>query len=509
MLGHNKERTMKILLANAPWNKPGFYGVRAGSRWPHFELAGSRYMPFPFFLAYATALLKKNEFDVLLIDAIAEGLSEKQFLNRLADTGPDIVLYEVSTASIAVDLDIAAKTKQMLSARGIEIQIIFAGAHKEMYDSGFLETQSDVDYALVGEYEFTLLSLLESIKTGSDLRETPGLIYRSRDGSVIQNPPRPLETDLDKFPWPAREYLPMHRYVDTPGGIPTPSLQLWASRGCPFKCIFCAWPQIIYGGSHYRVRSPKDVVDELEWCINKYGFKSFYFDDDTFNIGKSRIMALSHEIRDRGINLPWAVMARADTMDREMLAAMKEAGLYALKYGVESGSQKLVTEACKGLNLEKVRETINFTRELDVKYHLTFMFGLPGETWETVRETIRFALDMDPDSLQFSIATPFPGSRFHEMMEEKDFLLSNDFNEYDGSSRAVIRTENMTADELEQALRLAQREYSRHCIYKDIKSLKLEYLKQGLKHPLNAVKRLKEVFFPPRQIAIDKAGSRT
>jgi radical SAM superfamily enzyme YgiQ (UPF0313 family) len=401
-------------------------------------------------------------------------------------------------------LGIASKTKAVC---GEDIKIAFAGAHKEMYDPRFLHVHGDVDYVLIGEYEITLLDLLQRLSEGRSLEKVPGMIFRDRGGGVVQNPPRPLEMDLDKFPWPAREYLPMHNYMDTPGGIPTPSLQLWASRGCPFKCIFCAWPQIIYGGSHYRVRSPKDVVDELEWCVKEYEFKSFYFDDDTFNIGKPRILALSKEIKDRKINLPWAVMARADTMDREMLLAMKEAGLYALKYGVESGSQKLVSDACKGLSLENVREAVRLTRELGIKYHLTFMFGLPGETWETVRETIRFALEMDPDSIQFSITTPFPGSRFYEMMEEKGFLLSKDFNEYDGYNRAVIRTESMTASELEQALRLAQREYSRHRIVKDIRCRTLDYLKYGLTHPIKSANRLKEIFLSPTPSGMDKTGS--
>jgi len=482
---------MRIFLANAPWKKPGFYGVRAGSRWPHFENDFACYMPFPFFLAYATAILKDSGYEVLLVDAIAEDLDEAEFFSRLEDFRPDVIVYEVSTASILVDLNVAARTREMF---GGENKIVFAGAHKEMYESSFLQHECNVDYVLIGEYEFSLLRLMEHLKEKMDLREVEGLIFRNAEGEVVQNQPRPLEQDLDKFPWPARQFLPMHKYIDTPGGIPTPSLQLWASRGCPFKCIFCAWPQIMYGGAHYRTRRPKDVVDELEWCIQEYGFKSFYFDDDTFNIGKPRILALAHEIKERNIGLPWAIMARADTMDREMLEAMREAGLYALKYGVESGSQELVSKACKGLNLQKVRETIRITRELGIKCHLTFMFGLPGETWETVEETIHFAREMDPDTLQFSIATPFPGSQFYQMMREQGHLMSDDFNEYDGYHRAVIRTENLSARELEEALRRANKMWCRHQFFRDFKSRKWEYFVDGLTHPVRAMKKAREVF---------------
>lgn len=481
---------MKIFLANPPWQKKGFYGVRAGSRWPHFECSTSCYVPFPFFLAYSTALLKKNDFEVLLVDAIAEGLDEKVFFKRLEDFHPDVVVCEVSTASIEVDLTIAQKIRERL---GDEVKIVFAGLHKEMYEPLFLENHQEVDYILVGEYELTLLFLLQSLDKKQDLNKVLGLVFRDKDGKIIQNPSRPLEKDLNRFPWPAREYLPMHKYVDTPGDIPTPSLQLWASRGCPYGCIYCAWPQIIYGGSYYRTRSPKNVVDELEWCIKEYNFKSFYFDDDTFNIGKRRIIALAKEIKERNINLPWAVMARADTMDKEMLIALKEAKLFALKYGVESGSQQLVNDACKGLDLMKAREAIRFTRELGIKYHLTFMFGLPGETWETVEKTINFAMEADPDSLQFSIVTPFPGSHFYEMMENKGHLLSKDFNEYDGYHRAVVRTENMSASDLEKALHMANKRWYRHQLFRDFKVKKWDYLKGGIRHPLWALNRIKDI----------------
>lgn len=481
---------MKILLANAPWDKPGFYGVRAGSRWPHFENENCQYMPFPFFLAYSTALLQKNNFDVMLIDAIAEGISENDFFKRVMEFKPDIILFEVSTASILQDLTIAQKTRELFT----DVKIIFSGAHKQMYEKKFLKENKNIDYVLTGEYELTLLALMQALKNNKNPNSIAGILFKTDTGEIIKNPSGPLEKNLERYPWPARQFLPMHKYVDTPGDIPLPSLQLWASRGCPFNCIFCSWPQIIYGGSLYRTRDPKDVVDELEWCIKEYGFKSFYFDDDTFNIGKTRILALAREIKDRKINLPWAIMARADIMDRQMLTALKEAGLCALKYGVESGSQQLINSACKSLDLQKVKESIQITRELGIKFHLTFMFGLPGETWDTVRQTIDFALKADPDSLQWSIATPFPGSRFYEMLEQKGYLLSKDFNDYDGSHRAVIRTEALSADDLEKALRLANKKWAIHQIVKTVKLQKKDSFFYAIKHPFRVLRRLAKDF---------------
>lgn len=476
---------MKILLGNFPWSKSGYYGVRAGSRWPHFEKCGSTYMPFPFFLAYSTAMLEKDGFDVKLIDGIAEGISAEEFYHRLKDYSPDLVVYEVSTPSIELDLQVAKETKNIL---GRNVPVLFCGAHHEMYGTEFLKKEIAVDLVIQGEYEFTLLEVARRLASSGQLEDVQGLIYRSENGDIKINPKRPLEMDLQKYPWPARHHLPMDKYIDLPGGIPAPSLQLWASRGCPYQCIFCSWPQIMYDGSKYRVREPKDVVDEIEWCVKQYGFKSFYFDDDTFNIGKPRILAICEEIKNRKLNLPWAVMARADCMDRELLIALKEAGLTALKYGVESGVQEIVNASGKNLDLSKVRETVKITKDLCIGVHLTFTFGLPGETWDTINKTIDLAIELDPDSLQFSIVTPFPGSKYFEALDSKGYILSKKWEEYDGYNRAVIKTDNLSNLDLEKALKKANRRWRVHKFKKMLRNDTWSTIKLVALGPLDAYK---------------------
>lgn len=451
---------MKVFLGNAPWRKPGFYGVRAGSRWPHFESDSGKYMPFPFFLAYATAILRDNGFTPLVVDAIAEGIDDAAFFARMKDFQPDVMFFEISSASLNTDLAILREARRVL---GKDVRIVFGGAYHALGTAEFLESLPDLDFALVGEYEYPLLSLVQALQGGSSLGKVPGLAYRDAQGVVCVTPRGGPQPDLDAFPWPEREMLPMTRYNDRPGGIPEPSLQVIASRGCPFGCVFCAWPQLMYGGSLYRTRSPKDVVDEIEASVRRFGFKSFYFDDDTFNVGKKRILTLCAEIKARNLGLPWGIMARADQMDRELLTALKDAGLTALKYGVESGAQAVLEHACKGLDLDKVRETVAITRELGIHYHLTFMFGLPGETVETARQTIALALELDADSAQFSIATPFPGSRFHAILLEKGHLMSTNFDDYDGYHNAVVRTDALTHEDIVALHNEATESWKAHC----------------------------------------------
>jgi radical SAM superfamily enzyme YgiQ (UPF0313 family) len=442
---------MKVFLGNAPWSKPGFYGVRAGSRWPHFEDERLEYMPFPFFLAYAAAVLEEAGREVLLVDGIAEHLDEDQFVARIEKFGPRLVVLEVSTQSIEADLTLAARLKKLF---GRDLRIAFCGLHQFMYAPEFLQEHAAIDFILVGEYDHTLRELVALLDAGADLAACRGLIYRN-GGGVAATERRDVIEDLDTLPWPARHFLPMTNYHDEPGNIPRPSVQMWSSRGCPFGCIFCAWPQIMYGNNRYRRRSVAGTVDEMEWLVREMGFQSVYFDDDTFNVGKKRTIAFAREVRARRLGVPWAIMARADAMDREMLEALKEAGLHAVKYGVESATQEILDQCGKGLSVEKVRRAVAITHELGIKMHLTFMFGLPGETAETARRTIDLALELAPESVQFTISTPFPGSRYYHQLEREGRLLTKDFSRYDGFRSAVIRTESLSASELEEICREA------------------------------------------------------
>jgi radical SAM superfamily enzyme YgiQ (UPF0313 family) len=320
-----------------------------------------------------------------------------------------------------------------------------------------------------------------------------GITYRE-NGKARINPPMPLHMNLDDMPWPARHFLPMKNYNDTFAGLPAPNVQVWASRGCPFTCIFCNWPQSMYGGHSYRVRDFKDVISEIEWLIKEYGFKAFYFDDDTFNIGKERIINLSNEIAKRGIKVPWAVMARADTTDYEVLKAMKDAGLYAIKFGVESGDQKILETSGKKLDLSKVIESTAQAKQLGIKVHLTFTFGLPGETKDSIKKTIAFAKKLNPDSTQFSIVTPFPGTPYFEQLKSKNLITTYDWDKYDGANNAVIRTEALSEKDLLYWFDRANREWNQHMLTTRLMKNPIRSIINGLKKPGQAIVFIKSLF---------------
>jgi anaerobic magnesium-protoporphyrin IX monomethyl ester cyclase len=450
---------MKILLANMPWTKDNRSGVRAGSRWPHLkDPAESNYLPFPFFLAYSAALLEKNGFTVELIDAICDEISPATFLRLIDDFDPDLFVAETSTLSLQHDL---------LFIAGIEkrFKIALCGPDKTIQDPLLFETSPYIDFVLRGEYEFALLELANALRDGTDSKDVRGLNYRAGESIMCYvNEDRPLG-DINSLPWPKRTGLSMHRYLDSPGEMPFPTVQMLASRGCPYGCLFCLWPQVMYGGQTYRVRDAFDVLDEMEEMVKTFRFRSIYFDDDTFGLNKEWLREFCEQFIKRNkegrINVPWAMMTRPDVVDIDTLELLKKTGLWAVKYGMESADQTLVNNICKGLDVEYAKQMIRYTHTLGIKTHLTFTFGLPGETKKTIAHTIKTVLDLEPFSVQFSITTPFPGTKYFEQVKKNGHLTSRKLEDYDGNTKSVIRTESLRPAALVRAKNRAYRVWNR------------------------------------------------
>jgi len=442
---------MQILLLNLPWRKNGRFGVRAGSRWPFTSLPESdgyiHYIPFPFFLAYATSLLKSKGKKARLIDAIAEGMDAQQLRAKIKANNPAILVIETSTPSFNNDMRIAEQIYNDLD----DCRIVMCGPHPSVYAEQMLEKYAFIDYILIGEYEYTLLNLVESLEKDQTPKMVKGLAYRVNKRIQV-NPPRATIDSLDDLPWPERDDVPIYKYNDGFAQMPTPNVQMWASRGCPYSCTFCLWPQTIYKERRYRKRDVKDVIDEMEYLTGQLKFKAIYFDDDVFNIDRNYVISICDKIKNRKIKIPWAAMARADLIDEELLSKMAAAGLYAIKYGIESIDKKILNFCQKGIDINKTCSAIEATKRQGIKVHLTFCLGLPGETEQTLQKTLKFIEYARPDSFQFSLATPFPGTEYFKYAEDKGWLLSKKWSDYDGNYKSVVRTENLKHKDLERIM---------------------------------------------------------
>jgi radical SAM superfamily enzyme YgiQ (UPF0313 family) len=465
---------MRILITNPPWYQApaegvrGYRGVRAGSRWPHThplptftpkdgfapELTHG-YVPFPVELTTAAEHVRRAGFEVACRDSLSMGETKEHYYEYVAEYQPDIILLESSTPTIQLDLKIIHKLRGLVP----KAKVVVCGIHFEIEKEEFLAANPEVDYTIYGEYEDSFLKLVRALDQGTDLAAVPALLYR--EGNSILKTKFADLPELAEYPWPDRTELPNEHYYDGVCGLQGPQLQLMGTRGCPFGCIFCAWPQIVYRGKKWRTRTADDIVAEIQHNLKQVPYKSFYLDDDTFNIKKSFVMELAAAIKKAGLDqMQWSTMGRGDLMDEDMLQALKGAGLFSIKYGVESADQGILDEIDKGTNLEKNLKWIRRTEELGIRVHLTYTFGLPSDTVETIEKTIELACSLPVHTVQFSVATPYPGTKMYDMYEAKGWLRTKNWEEYNGSCSAVSRTERFTSEQLEDFVKLAYRRFA-------------------------------------------------
>ena len=444
--------TVRIAFVNLPWETEQREGMRSGCRFPHLAIKKSNsYLPFPFLLAYAASYAEANGAEALCIDGVGERGTLSSVIERLEAFAPTLLVIEVSTASLEYDL---AALSEMRNRLGSTVTAIF-GSHVDVRPQDGLACEV-VDYIIHGEPEITSLELANAVADQRTVEELPGLSYRGTLGEHRHTPRRPVIEDLDALPYPKRQGLPMDRY-HVPG-FPAPTLFLYGSRGCPFECSFCLWPQTIFRGK-YRARSGKAIAEELDSVLQEFPqIKSVFFDDDTFNLGRRRLVEFADEMKERNIRIPWGMNARADNWDRELLETLAETGLFNLRIGIESGDESVLARAKKGVTLETVRETLELSDSLGIKNHVSFVVGLPGETERSVNETIRFIRTLPVDSVQLSAATPFPGTSFYTQVEEQGLLETKDWSQYNGIDHAVSGSGEMTADEISVALTRARRQ---------------------------------------------------
>ena len=439
---------MKVLVSNPPWPGEG-YGARSDVRWPHKRM--DKYLEYPIYLAYIVAVLEEVGLEVCFIDAVMEEMSIAGFSDAVARMGPDLVVIECSTPSINYDLETARTVKGSLG----DTSVALIGSHPTFFHEEILRDNPSVDAICRGEVEMTVKELALTLASGHDLSQVAGLSYRE-GGEVRVNPDRALIQGLDSLPFPARHIVRHdgYRAAIYSGDCPTAMV---SSRGCPYHCTYCLWPETLYGHK-FRARSAVNVVDEIEHVVRDYGVDEIYFDDDCLTLNKKRVLEMCQLLLEREIDVKWIVQSRVDTVDREMLVAMREAGCHYVLFGVESGSPGMLEIMKKRISLDEVREAFTNCRELGIKSQAYFLFGVPGETQESIDETIEFAKEIEADSTQFAIAIPHPGTELYETCVEHGWLVYDGWEDF-AAENSLIETDRLTREEVEEARMRAYRRY--------------------------------------------------
>ncbi len=385
---------------------PSFDGFDGG--------AGSRYQArrevrsfwFPTWLAQPAALVPGSK----LVDAPPARLGMADVLPLARDH--ELVVMHTSTPSFPSD----AKVARALKDENPRLVVGLVGAGVAVDPGGALARAPAVDFVARGEFDFTLKEVAE----GRPLAEVAGLSWRAKDGAAVHNPERTTLEDMDALPFVSQVYARDLRIEDYfIGYLKHPYLSLYTGRGCRSRCTFCLWPQTV-GGHRYRTRSVKHVADEIAWAKQAMPqVKEFFFDDDTFTDDLPRAEAIAREMGRLGVT--WSCNAKAN-VPRKTLEVLRDNGLRLLLVGYESGSQEILNNIKKGIRQDVARRFTKDCHDLGITIHGTFIFGLPGETKETIEETIRFACELDPHTVQASLAAPYPGTELHAQAVQNGWL---------------------------------------------------------------------------------------
>ena len=390
----------------------------------------------PVGLLYLAGILEHRGYEVDVLDLLVSKYSKDKIKRKLKEYEPDIV----GVTCVTMNYPGASEILKYCKSVNPEIKTIIGGPHVTFAAEETLDEAPWIDIVVRGEGEYTLLD----IASGKKEADINGIAYRS-DGHVMLTAPRELIEDLDSLPTPARHLFPISRYqaLASHGSI-------IAGRGCPFNCIFCVGSKM--GGRRARFRNPKLVVDEIEQCL-ELGFKEINLDDDLFTLNHKHLHAFCDEIINRGLKFNWSIFARVDTVNPEILQKLRKAGCTWISYGVESGNQEILDTVKKKITLNMVRKSVKMAKDAGIDVLLSFILGLPGETKDTMQETVNFAREIGTH-YGFHVLAPFPGTEVREKADEYGLeILTSDWSKYD-ANRPVTQTKGASTRDIIEVLHL-------------------------------------------------------
>jgi anaerobic magnesium-protoporphyrin IX monomethyl ester cyclase len=353
----------------------------------------------PLGLAYLGSVAENAGHQVNVIDCQAERLTSEGFRSRIVQTPSDIIGVTATTLlyKSAMNLITIAKETQPNAVT------VLGGSHGTFWDKNALGEYPALDVVVRREGEITFMELVEKVETHSRLDGVLGITYRDGD-KTVRNAERPFIEDLDSLPFPAHHLLPLENLKHN-GKIIFP---LVSSRGCVYWCDFCSTVRMF--GRAYRMRSPKNVVDEMQLVHDKYGVDQVTFYDDAFSVDRDRVVKICEELNSRRLRLKWDCGTRVDMVDRDLMEIMRKAGCFAVWLGVESGSELILGAMNKKIKIEQTRQAYTTAHKVGLMTIANVVLGFPGETEQTALETIRLVKELNPDDVGFYIATPYPGT---------------------------------------------------------------------------------------------------
>ena len=391
-------------------------------------------------LAGLAAWVRQHGYPVQLIDLHVENLYPTDAADRVREYAPDIVALTSKTLGWPAVIEIA----QMVRATCPNALVVVGGPHMSIYAKESL-TWDCFDMAVVGDGEETFLEICDRYESGSEMDDCLGTVVRTKTGEIIQNPPRPLPKNINRYPMAAWDLIPVHDYHCLT--LLKPFATMVTTRGCPWHCGYCSQ---VYS-EKLRFRSVELVVDEMEFLEKTYGVKEIVFFDETFTIGKKRMRKFSNLVQERGLTVKFNIRARVDTVDREVVRGLKKAGLRSIHMGVEAGTNRVLKIMNKQITREQTEEAFRICREEGVDTRGYFMVGYYDAVPEDVEDMIKFASGIGLDWASFSVATALPATDLYRIAQERGYVDGDFWKQYTidgGGNIPQLETETFTAEQL-------------------------------------------------------------
>lgn len=434
----------KIVVANAVGvDRKGRYIIHSPSRWTT-SVAQNPFFWYPWELAYLSSLLKREtDCDVTFVDGCLEKLNVQQYIEKVAPLKPDYLVMESSTRTIEDDKLFASEIKKMTGAK-----LIFCGPHPTAFPD---ETLEWADHVCLGEYELTVLELIQ----GKNSSEILGLYPNKR---------RPIIENIDFLPWPEDDDVKRIDYGKP--GVPGTNyleVQMYASRGCPFQCNFCVCGNMYYDRPNWRPRNIEDVMAEISYLKNKYPeMEGVFFDEESHNQDPRHFDRFLDAIIAHGHNdLKYVAMGSYSSLNENLIEKMKKAGYYQMRIGIETASEQIAEQIGmkRKFNLDRLKNVLQSARNAGIETYGTFLFGARGSSVEEDNKTIDLMKEIVKNELltelQVSIATPQPGTPFYAWADQNGYLVTKNWEDYDGGCGAVISYPHYSKQQIDRMFQKA------------------------------------------------------
>jgi radical SAM superfamily enzyme YgiQ (UPF0313 family) len=400
----------------------------------------------PYSLLQIGSILRNQGNNVSLIDANGEDLSLDVLKQRMGAIEFSVLIFRFIPTTFDWDMKVTAIAKE------IDPNIVTVGICWTLGSlaQDVLNVAKDLDIFIRHEYEVTTPSLISVLETNSTLLNVNGIAFRENGEIILTQEANPID-DYDALPMPAYDLLPNLKpyFINTPAGKPLTII--YTSKGCPYNCIYCTVAR-----TKWKPRSAESVLNELRCLKKKYNIKTVSFFDETFTLDRKRIIQISKEMMEERIDITWYCNTRVNLVDRELLQIMKAGGCRGISYGIESGSQAILDRAKKRITVKQAENAIRWAKDAGIKVYCSFIFGLPGETWETIHETLHFVKKTLPTSAQFNVAVPYPGTELYDYARQKGYIIDLDWRQL-YQHESILPSEALNTEELTLARKMAYR----------------------------------------------------